>query len=185
MGDRDVMMAVRSGVIRREGQTLLVVRKGVTTAHAGADVVRDHPHLWSRLEVTFPVGDEVTDAAADARLSHTQALRDLYAGLVERGFELPEGTPADDVAAAVVDLALRAIDAAGGGDLLVELGGGAPVPAPSEDTHAVVDPGTKEGRAEIRAWARAQDDENLRVSDSGPIPQHVIDAWAAAQGGRA
>lgn len=123
MGDMDVMIAVRSGVIKREGHSRLMIRKGVSTAHAGAEVVRDYPHLWGPLGVEFPAGDVVTAAVADARLSHTQALRDLYAALVERGHDIPEGTPADEVAAAVVDLAVRALDAAGG---VTALGEGEP-----------------------------------------------------------
>jgi hypothetical protein len=50
-----VMKAVRSGMIRQgEGRPRMVVTAGKTTAHAGSDIVRDHPHLWAPLEVDHP-----------------------------------------------------------------------------------------------------------------------------------
>lgn len=110
-----VMIAVKSGVIRQEGKTRLMIRKGVTTAHEGSDIVRDHPHLWGRLDVTFPCEDIVSAAADDANLSHSQALRDLFEGLSERGYGIQEGTAPEDVPAQVVALAFSAIDHPHGG----------------------------------------------------------------------
>jgi hypothetical protein len=114
-----VMIAVKSGVIRRDDKTRLMIRKGVTTAHEGSEIVRDHPHLWGRLDVTFPCDDIVSAAAEDANLSHSQALRDLYEGLTERGYDIQEGTAPEDVPAQVVALALSAIDHPRGGEALL------------------------------------------------------------------
>lgn len=208
MSGMQVMIAVKSGVIRQEGKTRLMIRKGVTTAHEGSDIVRDHPHLWGRLDVTFPSDDIVSAAAEDAGLSHSQALRDLYEGLVERGYDIQEGTAAEDVPAQVVALAFSAIDHPQSGarpegpvgtepgcthpecildhphDGPAQLAPADPGETGGPDTmpDAVVDPGTKEGRAAIRTWA---EDHGFEVSSSGPLRQEVLDAWAADQGGRA
>lgn len=48
-----VMIAKRTGRVRIGGSPRLV-RKGVTTADEGADIVRSHPHLWGPLEVDYP-----------------------------------------------------------------------------------------------------------------------------------
>jgi len=48
-----VMIAKRTGLIRGLAGTRRV-RKGVTTADDGADIVRSHPHLWEPLRVDYP-----------------------------------------------------------------------------------------------------------------------------------
>jgi len=48
-----VMIAKRTGLIRGLAGTRRV-RKGVTTADDGADIVRTHPHLWEPLRVDYP-----------------------------------------------------------------------------------------------------------------------------------
>jgi len=47
------MIAKRTGLIRGLAGTRRV-RKGVTTADDGADIVRTHPHLWEPLRVDYP-----------------------------------------------------------------------------------------------------------------------------------
>lgn len=234
MGDTRIMRAVRTGMIRRDGGTRLIVKKGVSTAHEGAEIVKSHPHLWEPIEVDFPVeGGELTDAAVEAAgTSHTEALRSILNGLAERGYEV-DAESREDVPGALVALVFSVIDHPRGGGVpalgegepgdvvysgagrayrvgvtdggwktYTPVDGGEPGEAGPDDTISqgaaadvdagdqgvpadVVDPTTKEGRQAIRAWAREQDDDDLRVSDSGPLPQHVVDAWAHAQGGRA
>jgi len=192
-----VMRAIKSGVIRQEdGRPRLMIREGETTAHADNPIVREHPHLWAEMTVDFPSDDIVAAAADDANLSHTEALRTLLAGLVERGYQLPDpdSVPAEDVPDMVVRIALNnlqpcpdAVNEDDGGRVFARAQAAARPdqdPPPSDDggpddQASDVDPDTKEGRQVIREWAEAH---GYDVHASGPLPKDVLEAWKQEQG---
>lgn len=119
MGDTTVMRAKATGIIKGEpGAPRTIVTKGKSTAHAGHPIVAGHPHLWEPIRVDYPVGGDlvlVADAADAADLSHTEAIRTLLVGLVDRGYSLPDPAtvPSDEVADMVVRIALNNLPDAG------------------------------------------------------------------------
>lgn len=199
MGEFQVMRAVRSGMVRGQaGSPRTIVTEGVTTAHAGAEIVRSHPHLWAPVKVDFPAAGAADEARLDAAVNATgarfvEAVRRLAQGLHDRGFDVPT-SGVDDVhlAERVVDLSLALADyQTGRSDEppaarrdQAEGAGGATAPddlpeipdaAAAAGVHA--DPETPEGRKAIRAWAR---DEGIEVSDHGPLPADVVEQYLAA-----
>lgn len=117
MGDTTILRAKLTGMIRQQdGRSRFMVKRGVTTAHAGAEIARSHPHLWEPIEVDFPVeGAELTDAAVEAAgTSHTEALRAILRGLESRGYELRAASE-DQVPDQLVALVFSAIDHPRGG----------------------------------------------------------------------
>lgn len=198
--DDQVMIAVQSGMVRKgAGGGRAIVKKGVTTAHAGADIVTRYPAMWAPIAVDFPAEGDVVDVSARAAGGpFFEALRRLAKGLEDRGFDLG-ATGADDVMVGerVVDVALALADYQTGrseeppavrrdevveDELVVEdevtVEQEAPVHADGEPAGPVhADPGTPEGRREIRAWAARQD---IEVAPHGKIPDDVVDQYLAA-----
>jgi hypothetical protein len=112
MGDTMIVRAKLGAVVRRrDGGPRVMVRKGVTTAHAGSEIVRTHPHLWEPIAVDHPVeGAELTDAAVEAAgTSHTEALRAIAEGLSARGYDLVAASR-EEVPSQLVALVFSAID---------------------------------------------------------------------------
>ncbi len=127
MGDTRIVRAKLNAVVRRaDGGPRIMVKKGVTTAHAGSDLARSHPHLWEPLDVDYPVeGADLTDAAVEAAgTSHTEALRAIAEGMAERGYDLVAQSR-DEVPAQLVALVFSAIDHPRGGGVTA-LGEGEP-----------------------------------------------------------
>lgn len=56
----EILMAVGTGTIDTDGGRI-VVKKGVTTAHAGHPLVRRFPHLWAPIKVDYPWSDVEPD----------------------------------------------------------------------------------------------------------------------------
>jgi hypothetical protein len=91
-----ILIAKRTGRVRIGG-TPRMIRKGITTAHAEADIVRSHPHLWGPLKVDYAGPDtEVLEGEAP-----DVALARLETFLVLEG---PDGRPEDE---GPVDTAIR------------------------------------------------------------------------------
>lgn len=57
----DVMIARKGARLSVGGRDVRILANG-TTAHAGSDVVRDHPELWEPLTVDFPAEAETPGA---------------------------------------------------------------------------------------------------------------------------
>ncbi|MGH2688349.1 MAG: hypothetical protein ACRDKW_06035, partial [Actinomycetota bacterium] len=66
----DVMIARTGGVVRVGGIRRRVYR-GRTTAHVDAQVVADHPDLWTPLEVDYPAGGTATAPGSPAPVADT------------------------------------------------------------------------------------------------------------------
>jgi len=53
----EIMVARLPGMVVIDGQRQMV-RRGVTTAHAGHEIVERYPHLWKPIDVDYPVTGE-------------------------------------------------------------------------------------------------------------------------------
>ncbi|WP_141921843.1 Lsr2 family DNA-binding protein [Haloactinospora alba] len=68
VSDTDLVIAKTSAVVRHHGRRA-VIQKGTTVAEKGADIVRDHEHLWEPIRVDYPAeqgsrGRRVEDTTA-------------------------------------------------------------------------------------------------------------------------
>lgn len=187
----NIVIAAQTGTVVLDGGRR-IVRKGVTTAHAGHELVTRYPHLWRPIQPDYPVGPAdaaYADAVAGAGLPFAEALRALAQGLAERGYDIEVDGDAPITPTAVVEYALHVIDQWGGGspepeqDDQVEittLADADPVYMPVEPDVAAPAAGGQVDRAAVRAWAAEQ---GIEVSSHGKIPGAVLDQYRAAHDG--
>lgn len=53
----EIVIAALPGTVVIDGQRQMV-RRGVTTAHVGHEIVERYPHLWRPIDVDYPVSEE-------------------------------------------------------------------------------------------------------------------------------
>lgn len=61
----DVLVAKTNAMIEYDGRRI-VVKKGITTAHADHDVVRTHPDLWEPQKINFATAAKPVEPVKDS-----------------------------------------------------------------------------------------------------------------------
>lgn len=155
-----IMIAIKPGTVTIDGQRRMV-RKGVTTAHDGHDLVRRYPHLWKPITPDYPVNG--ADAASDG------AVAELLAGLRAR-LHLDDDASMTEI----LDALDEVLDGRGPDTVdATTLADRHPAPVPVD----VGDTDEATERARIREWAANQ---GIEVSPRGRIPAAVVDRYRAA-----
>ncbi|MEU8264918.1 histone-like nucleoid-structuring protein Lsr2 [Micromonospora sp. NPDC048999] len=173
---QQTMIAAKTGTtVTPDGQRR-IVRQGVTTAHAGHEIVERYPHLWAPIRPDYAVDDgEALEAAVNTE-------EDPVRGRVRALLQLDVDASTQEICDAL-DERLAAADGpetvdvrtlADRAEVYVPVDGPA---APQGDDTQTGDVDEAVERARIRAWAAGQ---GIDVSPRGKIPTAVVEQYRAA-----
>lgn len=110
---QQIMIAAKTGTVTLDGQRRMV-RKGVTTAHAGHELVDRYPHLWQPIQVHYPVDEPDDDepSPVDPPADDEPSPATVRAWAKDQGIDVP---PRGRVPAEVIEQYRQAHGQANGG----------------------------------------------------------------------